>query len=514
MSDGSEYTRRSRFRLGPTVIAPLVIAAFVGLNLLYVAFACPFDLSPDEAHYWDWSRHLDYCYYSKGPLVAWLIRGSCAAFGDTPFAVRLPAVLCSGLLLLGLHRLTARATGDTRLALGVVLVAMTLPPVTAGSVLMTIDPPFLACWVWAAVLFQDGEARRAGLLVALGTLAKLTMLLFPACVLGWLVATRQPFARRHVVFFTLSALGLVPLLVWNAAHDWLGVRHLLGHGGAGEPVAGPIGVLALLGGQLGLLGVWFVFWLLAAVRFRSDARTAFLWWLSVPVFGLFLLASFRTTGQPNWPLPAYLTGAVLAAVWVKGRWPQRAIRVWVWAAVGVGVAAGGVLRYPGVVRPALAWLVPSPTADRPAPVRQLDPTARLLGWRHLAERVDAVRDRIAAETGEEPLLAGMTWVIPGELGFYCRGHPTVYSFGAALADRFSQYDVWRPNPVADAQAFAGRTFIYVGEGIPDGAFRQVELAEVVVARDNYIPVANWKIWVCRGFLGFRNPADRDHPIRY
>ena len=27
-------------------------------------------------HYWDWSRHLDWSYYSKGPLVAWLIRGS------------------------------------------------------------------------------------------------------------------------------------------------------------------------------------------------------------------------------------------------------------------------------------------------------------------------------------------------------------------------------------------------------------------------------------------------------
>ena len=102
------------------VISHLVILAFVGLNLLYVGFACPFDLSPDEAHYWDWSRNLDYCYYSKGPAVALLIRGSCELFGHTAFAVRLPAVLCGGLLLLGLHRLTLRATGDGRLSLGVV----------------------------------------------------------------------------------------------------------------------------------------------------------------------------------------------------------------------------------------------------------------------------------------------------------------------------------------------------------------------------------------------------------
>ncbi|MEO2088494.1 MAG: glycosyltransferase family 39 protein, partial [Gemmataceae bacterium] len=82
-----------------------LIAAASLVNLVYVALLCPHDLSPDEAHYWDWSRHLDWCYYSKGPLVAWLIRGSCELFGTTAFAVRLPAVACGGLLLVGLWRL-------------------------------------------------------------------------------------------------------------------------------------------------------------------------------------------------------------------------------------------------------------------------------------------------------------------------------------------------------------------------------------------------------------------------
>ena len=58
----------------------LAVALIVGsalLRLLYLACNCPLDLSPDEAHYWDWSRHLDWSYYSKGPGVAWLIRLSC-----------------------------------------------------------------------------------------------------------------------------------------------------------------------------------------------------------------------------------------------------------------------------------------------------------------------------------------------------------------------------------------------------------------------------------------------------
>ena len=73
----------------------LVLGAFA-LNLLYLAAACPHHLAPDEAHYWDWSRRPDWAYYSKGPLVAWLIGASCFALGDTPFGVRFPAAACSG----------------------------------------------------------------------------------------------------------------------------------------------------------------------------------------------------------------------------------------------------------------------------------------------------------------------------------------------------------------------------------------------------------------------------------
>ena len=51
------------------------------------------DLAPDEAHYWEWSRRLDWSYYSKGPMVAYLIAGSTRLCGNTEFCVRLPAVL-------------------------------------------------------------------------------------------------------------------------------------------------------------------------------------------------------------------------------------------------------------------------------------------------------------------------------------------------------------------------------------------------------------------------------------
>src|SRR5262245_40097120 len=135
--------------------AALLILLSASLRLAYLACDCPLDLAPDEAHYWDWSRHaLDWSYYSKGPLVAHLIRGSCLlaggwseqVTGTDMIAVRLPAVVCGGLLLVSLYVLTVQVFRREALAALVVGLSSTLPMLAAGSCLMTIDAPFTCCW--------------------------------------------------------------------------------------------------------------------------------------------------------------------------------------------------------------------------------------------------------------------------------------------------------------------------------------------------------------------------------
>src|SRR3954468_10394226 len=90
-------------------------------HVRYLTHDCPLDLSGDEAQYWDWSRNLDLRYYSKGPLVAYIIRASCAIFGDTMPAVRFPALLLGVGPSLFTYFLTAQLFRSERLALGAVL---------------------------------------------------------------------------------------------------------------------------------------------------------------------------------------------------------------------------------------------------------------------------------------------------------------------------------------------------------------------------------------------------------
>jgi hypothetical protein len=255
----------------------------------------------------------------------------------------------------------------------------------------------------------------------------------------------------------------------------------------------------------------------AAWRFRpgreADPAIRLLWWVSAPVWCLFVVASIVKPGQPNWPAPAYVGGFVLAVAWLRealvashAPWVRLGLA---FSLVG-GVLASAWLHFPDVVRPVLARLVDPPTVANPLPVRKVDPTARLSGWEQLAATVDDIRQRVRTETGEEPVVVGTHWTLPGTLRFHCAGHPDVYSIGIPNgSDRHSQYDLWRPNPVDDAQVFRGRSFVIVGDIGPEvaKAFERVEQPGRAVHAPNGVPVAGWAVWVGHGFRGF----DRGSP---
>jgi hypothetical protein len=531
------FTDSSPFpgRRGWPIFAGFLIVAAATLRVAYLAAFCPLDLAPDEAHYWDWSRHLDWSYYSKGPLIAYLIRAGCLLAGswsrwltgNEMLAVRLPAVLCGSLLLVSLYVLTRQVFGRPGLATAVVALALTLPAFSVGSSIMTIDAPYTCCWGWALVLGHHAIFRRAGwawiacgLVVGLGILAKYTMVLWlPSAGLFLLTS---PAHRRLLLgwgFWSATVVAGVcclPILVWNIGNDWVTMKHVSGLAGlddaSGHRWQGPLVYVAT---QCGLLLVfWFIAWLCALVAHRPwrepDAGVRYLWWMSVPMFAVFLGFSPRTGGgEPNWPVTAYVSGLVLAVAWIvqQLRDPRRWYRSWTAINLATTCAAGLALTFfvhrSETLWPLLTYFAGPPTDNQPAPVRSLDPTCRLRGWQTLAAEVDRLREQLRNE-GVEPLLAGSGWSVPGELGFYCAGHPVVYSLGLALGDRHSQYDLWHPNPAEDFAAFGGRTFIVVGNTAPSlyQAFAQVDPSRRVIHVERGQTIAIWGVTVCRGFRGF------------
>jgi hypothetical protein len=521
-------------------LAALLILGAAGLHVAYLAVDCPLDLAPDEAHYWDWSRHLDWSYYSKGPLVAYLIRGG-ELSGAGTLGVRLPAVVCGSLLLASLYVLTVQVYGRERLACAVVAIALTLYVIAAGSTLMTIDSPYTCCWGWALVFGYRAVVRRAawawplaGLAVGVGILAKYTMVLWLPSLGLFLLTSR---AHRGLLLrpgfwgaCAVAAVCCLPILVWNAQNDWVTVRHLLrlaglGHGQPAVTGKGPSlywkGPFVYLGTQCALLlGYWFVAWVAAMWAHRpwkeADDGRRYLWWLSAPMFAVFLAFSVTTRGgEPNWPITAYVSGLVLTAGWLARQlgssagWYRRVTAVGLATACTLGLLLTLLVHHSEWTYPMVGRLMASPGEGTALPLRRFDPTCRLRGWRTLGPAVDEVCERLRAE-GTEPVLAGTSWALPGEIGFYCAGHPAVYSVGPVLGDRRSQYDLWRPNPVDDPDQFRGKTFVIVGGAVADfgGAFESADAPRLVTHYERGQPVASWAVTVCRGFCGFPAPARR------
>jgi len=426
------------------------LATLAAIRILYL-MVCPLELVPDEAYYWDWSRHLDWGYFSKPPLIAWLIALATTLGGHSEFAIRFPAVLLGtgGLWMtyeLG-RRLFDHATGVR--AVWLVAVA---PGTTALCLLMTIDSPFLAAWtaalycLWRMLERPNPQRRWIGLAIlatGIALLSKQTALaLFPLTLfyLGTSSADR-PKLRQGAVWLWMagSAAFLIPVLSWNAAHGWVTLQHTSEHFGATfEGTRHLVRLLELVGSQLGLISP-LIFGLATLAccshlwHFRqATPQVRFLLCFGViPWLGIAGLGTIQRI-QPNWPVATHLSSLVLLAAWSTGqisiadRW--NVLRLQVWPAILVGMGMTGLLA-------AMPFLLPrTPLAGTP-----LDLTQRLRGWRAIGQGVD---DRWNQSCRESLLVIAATSRGPvSELAYYLPDQPRVYRWNASETME-SQHEIW------------------------------------------------------------------------
>lgn len=544
-----EAARRPR-QGGYALAAAALLCAGAAAHLWYLLNDCPLDLSGDEAHYWEWARRLDWSYYSKGPLVAYIIAGSRALLGEwsermvghEALAVRIPAILLSLGTGIGLYVLTVQTLRAPRLALAAVALTFTIPILAVGAVLMTIDAPLAFLYMWTLIAVERGLRGSdcwpwsvAGALIALGIMAKYTMvLIFPTVVLALLVEPSYRAALRRpgpYLAALIGVLGFVPILVWNSQHNWVSFRHVAGQAGvAGTRTFDVLGPAGLLAGQLAVVGpVWFAAMLCAVValwrspqprpheRHHTPALRLLLCATATPWLA-FAAFSPLTKIQPNWPVLALLSGIIVLVCWLARLLHVPHRRRAAYALVAAGALLGGtsvvVLHFSERLMPAFAWLARREPPWNLTPVAKYDPTARLRGWSALGQAVGRNRALLPPEA----FIVTDDYQTASEIAFYCPGKPVVYCLQAALGDRQSQYDIW-PNPLRDADLFRGRPCLYVGTLKPEltgedepahAVLRGVRLAETVEHRVRGHLVRVWPIYVCDEFAGF--PDGRSRPL--
>jgi len=133
-----------------------IVAYAFALRLVYLGSV---ELLPEEAYYWNYSRHLDIGYLDHPPMVAWLIRMGTAAFGQSQFGVRAGALCCGVITSVFVYRLT-RNLFDEATALAALVLAQALPYFFFSGLLMTPEAPLADAW--AASLYYIERALVAG----------------------------------------------------------------------------------------------------------------------------------------------------------------------------------------------------------------------------------------------------------------------------------------------------------------------------------------------------------------
>lgn len=470
----------------PALVAAAIIFLTTAVRLWFVASE-QLDLVQDEAQYWDWTRRLQLSYYSKGPLIAWVIKLWTGVFGDTGLGVRFGAVLHSCLAQMVLYFGVARLMRMPSVALWTLVIANTTPLFMVSGILMTTDSPLLLCWAVALFsLYWAGEREDAPLpyvllavSMALGLLAKYMMLaMFGVAVLYMAGLYRHRMLSRRFALRALTAMavgaaaGFAPILIWNMQHDWVGFKHVGTLAGVTSSKPKPLirfdRFPEYFGAQVGLITPWwFVFMLAGAWRALSFLRNG-----SAPVavredlahvrrslllaagfwmlWLFFIVWSFHTRIYPNWSAMSYVAGIILAAMAVdRGTLMVRRAAVtargrrFAWRPVWVGLGMAVFLLVHG-----LTYL--------PLP-EKLNPAVRLMGWHDLGNKLGEVQRSLPDP--DKVFFFSSAYDVTASLAYYAPGKP--YTYCVDFGRRMSQYDLW-PGP----QDKVGWDAVYVGKENP------------------------------------------------
>ena len=333
-------------------------------------------------------------------------------------------------------------------------------------------------------------------------------------------------------------LGMVPILLWNASHNWVSSGQMAERVGLTSRSNWwrLLPLLGFLAGEVVVLGgVWWFVGVRAPGERRRHVR-----------------GRDESGGARVGAVGAALSGLPLGGglVGLRGGEPARRERGQLgraWVRVGAGVSgwwlARGAFRN-GLTRPASRWgwvgvgfwalslfnLTASgtpnglpgrgavhPGRERPDP-HPCDGSIRPVGCG--ATGGGAQIERCLAERrsrGENPFVLTPTYTMASALSFYLPGQPEVYclSFSWTPWRPVNQHDLWHPNPRFDPDAFRGRPVVIVEDAQfhPSyaGGLGQTELHHGhepptrLLVRKNGVAVAAWDVSIGHNYRG--RPGD-------
>jgi 4-amino-4-deoxy-L-arabinose transferase-like glycosyltransferase len=334
------------FGLAVGILGILTVVRLAGLHVSTV------DLFFDEAQYWAWSREPAFGYFSKPPVLAWIIAAAEQVCGSSEACIRAPApILYLGTSIVVFF--TARQLYDETTAFFSALsLALATGAVFSARIIST-DVPLLFFWalgLFAYVKIWAGAGLRwsilLGFALGFGLLAKYAMIYFVLAVA--LAAFLDPAARAMLrtpapyVALAIAAVVVAPNVLWNLEHGLATLRH------TGENIHGggvrfdPLKGLEFIAAQFLVFGpVAFAVLVAAMVRLNSpllERADRLMLAFAIPPLALVTATAFVTRALANWAATGFVSAMILVAALLVRH------RAWKWLAISliIGVAAQAI----------------------------------------------------------------------------------------------------------------------------------------------------------------------------
>lgn len=328
----------------------LAILTLVTLFRIVLLYASQAELYFDEAQYWAWSKEPAFGYFTKPPLLAWLIGLSTGICGDSAFCARVPSPLLHMATTILIY-LTADRLFDRRVAFWAGILHFISPGVAVSAILISTDVPLLFFWCMAllATTFHIDRPTwisgvALGVAVGLGLNAKYAMIYFLLCFVLFCVSAtgiRHLLWNRNTLLALAIAMAFIaPNILWNAQTDFATFSHTKGNASWGNGRFPNFkGLLEFIGIQAVILGpVAFVAAIMAVAgpnKLDFNRGIRFALFFSVPVFTLISMQAFISKANGNWAATAFPATAIIAAAGLLGmKW-----RLGLAVSLGIGALA-------------------------------------------------------------------------------------------------------------------------------------------------------------------------------
>lgn len=467
------------------------------------------DLFSEESQYWLWSRHLDWSYYSKPPLIAWINFLTETLFGHSDHVIRFTALGFGLATIAVLYQVAIELFENIRVALIATIILSVSPYFILASTFFTTDTLLLFFWSLTFYLFLKGLKSKSltiwlwvGVSFGLGCLSKYTMIFFILILLTPFfflqIPSKSTYIKQLVAMCVMATIMNVPVMWWNYSHGWITIKHVntlaLGENNNFDLGQSLKYVGEFIGGVIVINSPFYFIMFLKGYlqnhKLFNHLVKQKIALLTFPVIGtilFFLALSISDPVEVNWPSMAYLTLPLAMAYFVisNGYW-----RLFVYSSTLTGVLLL-LLLFPRVQdKVGLSQIIPI----------EFDSMMRMAGWRELSERVSQIKN--VYNEDECVFILSPNYHIASAVSFYMNTDQVVC---IEFNRRKNQFDLWKGINQYENTCCYG---IYISDQIIPPSITQAFEYEIILEN---VPihyrghlVRNFNIYVLKNFSGWHN----------